>query len=115
MQVSIPSASTSILRIPSSSMSSLSHSMKVRSSIAPFMLEIDVEVGRLLALLGDEALEQQVAGRGIDRGDPEAIADRAVRRAAPALAQDRRVEAPREGDDVVDGQEIAREVELFDQ
>ena len=35
MQVSIPSASTSILRIPSSSMSSLSHSMKVRSSIAP--------------------------------------------------------------------------------
>ena len=35
MQVSMPSASTSILRMPSSSMSSLSHSMKVRSSIAP--------------------------------------------------------------------------------
>ena len=67
------------------------------------------------ALLGDEALEQQVAGRRIDRGDAEAIADRAVRRRAASLAQDRRVEHAREGDDVVDGQEIAREVELVDQ
>ena len=47
------------------------------------MLEIDVDVGRLLALLGDEALEQQVAGRRVDRGDPERVADRAVRRADP--------------------------------
>ena len=31
--------------------------------LAPLMLEIDVDVGRLLALLGNEALEQQVAGR----------------------------------------------------
>ena len=60
--------------------------------LAPLMLEIDVDVGRLAALLGDEALEQQVAGRRIDRGDAEAIADRAVRRRAAALAQDRRVE-----------------------
>ena len=35
MQVSMPSASTSILRMPSASMSSLSHSMKLRSGIAP--------------------------------------------------------------------------------
>ena len=34
MQVSMPSASTSTFRSPSASMSSLSHSMKVRSSIA---------------------------------------------------------------------------------
>ena len=39
--------------------------------LAPLMLEIDVDVGRLLALLGDEALEQQVAGRRVDRGDAE--------------------------------------------
>jgi hypothetical protein len=78
---------------------------------APLMLEIDVDVGRLAPLLGDEALEQKVAGRRVDRGDPEAIADGAVGRRAAALAQDRRVEAAREGDDVVDGEEIAREVE----
>ena len=79
------------------------------------MLEIDVDVGRLLALLADEPLEQQAVGRRVDRGDPEAITDRAIGRAAAPLAQDRRVEAPREGDDVVDRQEIAREVELGDQ
>ena len=61
--------------------------------LAPLMLEIDVDVGRLLALLGDEALEQQVAGRRVDRGDAEAITDRAVGRAAAPLAQDRRIEA----------------------
>ena len=83
--------------------------------LAPLMLEIDVDVGRLAALLGDEALEQQVAGRRVDRGDAEAVADRAVRRRPAPLAQDRRIEAAREGDDVVDGQEIAREVELLDQ
>ena len=75
------------------------------------MLEIDVDVGRLLALLGNEALEQKLAGRRIDRGDAEAIADRAVRRRPAPLAQDRRIEAAGERDDVVDGQEIAREIE----
>ncbi len=83
--------------------------------LAPLMLEIDVDVGRLAALLGNEALEQQVAGRRIDRGDAEAVADGAVRGRSAALAQDRRIEAPRESDDVVDGQEVAREVELLDQ
>ena len=29
--------------------------------LAPLVLEVDVDVGRLLALLGDEALEQQLA------------------------------------------------------
>ena len=47
--------------------------------LAPLMLEIDVDVGRLAALLGNEALEQQVAGRRVDRGDSEAVADGAVR------------------------------------
>ena len=83
--------------------------------LAPLMLEIDVDVGRLLALLGNEPLEQQVAGRRVDRGDAERIADGAVRRAPAPLAEDRRAKAAGEGDDVVDGQEIAREVELLDQ
>ena len=83
--------------------------------LAPLMLEIDIDVGRLLALLGDEALEQQVAGRRINRGDTEAIADRAVRRRAAALAQDRRVVIAGEVDDVVDSQEVGREVQPLDE
>src|SRR5690242_21316543 len=80
--------------------------------LAPLVLEIDVDIGRLPALLGDEALEQQVIHRRIDGGDSEAVADRAVRRRAAPLAKD--FSASCEFDDVVDGQEIAREVELGD-
>src|SRR6185369_8312024 len=83
--------------------------------LAPLMLEIDVDVGRLAALLTNEALEQQVAGRRVDRGDAEAITDGAVRRRAAPLAQDRRVEGARKGDDVMDSQEVSREVQALDQ
>ena len=37
--------------------------------LAPLVLEIDVDVGRLLALLGDETLEQEIDLLGIDLGD----------------------------------------------
>ena len=47
--------------------------------LAPLMLEIDVDVGRLASLLGNEALEQQVVQRRIDRSDAQAVADGAVR------------------------------------
>jgi len=83
--------------------------------LAPLMLEIDVDVGRLAPLLGDEALEQEIAGRRVDRGDAKTIADRAVRRRSAPLAQDRGPQRTCIIDDVVDGQEIAREVELLDQ
>ena len=42
---------------------------------AAFMLEIDVDVGRLAPFRGNEALEQQIDARGIDVGDAEAITD----------------------------------------
>ena len=77
------------------------------------MLEIDVDVGRLAPLGGDEALEQQVDLGRIDRGDAEAVAHRRIGRRAAALAQD--VLAAGEADDVVHGEEIARVVELADQ
>ena len=48
--------------------------------LAPLMLEIDVDVGRLLPLLGDKALEQKLVGRRVDRRDVQAVTDRAVRR-----------------------------------
>ena len=72
--------------------------------LAPLVLEIDVDVGRLAPFRGDEALEQQVDFRRIDTGDPQAIAhDRVGGRAAP-LRQD--ALPMRKGDDVVDGQKI---------
>src|SRR5690606_35619729 len=43
--------------------------------LAPLMLEIDVDVGRLVAGGGDEALEQQPAALGRDRRYAEAVAD----------------------------------------
>src|SRR3546814_12442521 len=55
--------------------------------LAALVLEVDVDVGRLLALGGDEALEQQVHARGIDLGDAEAEADGRVGGRAAALAE----------------------------
>jgi hypothetical protein len=53
--------------------------------LAPLMLEIDVDVGRLPALLRQEALEQEIDFGGIDGGDAEAVADGGIggRAAAP--------------------------------
>ena len=55
--------------------------------LAPLVLEIDVDVGRLAAVLGNEAGEQKLALVRIHRGDAEAKAHRAVRRRAAALAK----------------------------
>ncbi len=81
--------------------------------LAPRMLEIDVDVGRLQPLLGDEALEQEIDLGRIDRGDAEHVADGGIRRRSPALAED--VLAARVMHDVVDGQEVMRVFELGDQ
>src|SRR4029453_12066705 len=56
--------------------------------LALLMLEIDVDVGRLLPFGGEEALEQQVDLGRIDGGDAQAIADGAVGGGAAALAED---------------------------
>ena len=50
---------------------------------------------------------------GIDRGDAERIADRAVGRRSASLHQD--VLFAAEADQVPDNEEVAGEVELFDQ
>ena len=80
---------------------------------APLMLEIDVDVGRLLAFLRDEALEQEVDRTGIDAGDAERETDRGIGRRAAPLAED----LPRLGepDDVAHGEEIGRVIERRDQ
>jgi hypothetical protein len=46
------------------------------------MLEVHIDIGRLLALARDEALEEQLMLDGIDRGDAQQIADAAVGGAA---------------------------------
>src|SRR5690606_28816133 len=56
--------------------------------LAPLVLEIDVDVGRLVALGRDEALEQEIEALRIDRGHAEAVADRGIRRRAAHLAED---------------------------
>src|SRR6202000_2902216 len=80
---------------------------------AAFVLEIDVNVGRLIAAGGHKAFEQQIMLRGIDRRDAEHVANRRIGGRPAALAQN--APGPREQDDLVDGQEIRRVFELFDQ
>ncbi len=77
------------------------------------MLEIHVDVRRLLARGADEALEQEIHVGGIDGGDAEAIADGGIGGRAAALAED----ALRSGvaHQIVDGEKIRRVVELVDE
>ena len=56
--------------------------------LAPFVLEVDIDVRRFVALLRDEALEQHVHARRVHFGDVQAVADRRIGRGAAALAQD---------------------------
>src|ERR1700719_1609473 len=80
---------------------------------APLVLEIDIDVGRLVARGADEALEQHIDAGRVDRGDAEAVADDGVGSGAASLTQD--AAPPRKPHDIVDGQEIAGIVEPLDQ
>ncbi len=75
---------------------------------APLMLEIDIDVGRFVTVLGQEALEQQIGVHRIHRGDAQDVADRRVGGRAAPLTQDALV--TRHADDVEDGQEIGGDV-----
>src|ERR1700687_5560692 len=77
------------------------------------MLEIDIDVGRLAPLRRNEALEQEIDARGVDLGDAEAVADRRISRRAAPLAEN--AARAGEADDVVDGEEVGRVVELGDE
>src|SRR4029077_8937446 len=71
--------------------------------------QIEVDVGPLAALLGEEPLEEQPHPDRIDGGDAERVADGAVRRRAAALAEDAALAA--EADDVPDDEEVPGEIE----
>ncbi len=81
--------------------------------LAPFVLEIDIDVGRLIAIRGDEAFKQETAFARIDIGDVQAVADRRVRRRAAALAED--VLAAGVANDVMDGEKVRRIFQLGDE
>ena len=81
--------------------------------LAPLVLEIDIDVRRLPAIGADEALEKKVDLRRVHPRNAEAVADHRVGRRAAALAED--LPAPREGDDVVDREEIGRVIQLLNQ
>ncbi len=74
--------------------------------------QVDVDVGPLAALFGEEAFEEQVHAHGVDGGDPERITDGAVGGRASTLAEDALL--LRIAGDVLDDQEIAGEIELLD-
>src|ERR1700683_1875913 len=75
--------------------------------------EIEIDVRPLTTLLRKKTLEQQFHFDGVNRGDAERIADRAVGGRSAALHQN--VLFAAELDDVPDDQEIAGQVELFDE
>ena len=83
--------------------------------LAPLMLEIDINVGRLVAVLGNETLKQQRMLDRVDRSDAQAKAHRRIGRRTASLAQDRRLAAACEIDDVLDGEKVLRELLLADQ
>ena len=80
--------------------------------LAPLMLEIDIDVRRLLALRREETLKQEIGQSRINAGDAEAVADGRVRRRAASLAENALPAGP--GDDVVNRQEVGGIVQLGD-
>ena len=80
--------------------------------LAALVLEVDVDVWRLAALLRDETLKKQGLPGRVDRRDAQDEADGRVGGAATALAED--VAAAGELDDVVDREEVRREIQSLD-
>lgn len=81
--------------------------------LAPLVLEVHVDVGRLVAFAADEAFEQERRLGRVDLGDAQAIADRRVGRRTSALAQDCLLSGV--AHDVVHRQEEGFVAQLFDQ
>src|SRR5690606_21043400 len=80
---------------------------------ASLMLEVHIDVGWLVALFADEALEQIVAPGRIHFGDAQAITDGAIGRRPATLAQ--YFAAACELYDVIDRKKVGLVVQLGDQ
>ena len=80
--------------------------------LPPVVLDVDVDVGRAVALGGQEPLEEQLQAHRVGVGDAQGVADGAVGGRPPSLAVD--VVAPAELDDVPHDEEVAGEAEGVD-
>src|SRR5688572_3430558 len=76
--------------------------------LAPLVLEINIDIGRLVALLGDESRKEKFALLWIDLRDTDTEAHGTVGCRAASLAEDRLLQVPRIMDNIVYRQEIAR-------
>ena len=81
--------------------------------LAPLVLEVHVNVGRLAALPADETLEQQLAFFGVYGGDAQAKTHGRIGRRAASLAQNFLLVG--KAHDVVDGDEVHLVLQLDDQ
>ncbi|MND67076.1 hypothetical protein D3C80_584810 [compost metagenome] len=79
----------------------------------PLVLEVDVNVRRLIALTGEETLEQQVAVHRVQFSDAQHITHHRVGRRTPPLAENSLTTG--KVDDVVNSEEIAFVVQLGNQ
>ncbi|RMT87764.1 hypothetical protein ALP39_200243 [Pseudomonas marginalis pv. marginalis] len=80
---------------------------------AAFVFEVHVDIRRLVALPGQEALEQRIHQARVDLGDAQGKTHRRVGRRATALAQDRA--AAGETHNVMHREEVAFVAQLADQ
>ena len=80
---------------------------------APFVLEIDVDIGRLVAGVGNEAFEKKVRSCGIDLCNAENVADRGIGGRSASLMEDALLS--RKSNDIFDRQKKRRVVEPPDQ
>src|SRR5215831_16148845 len=85
---------------------------KLDNLLTPLMVEIDIYVWWLAPLLRDETFEQKIDFGWVDSGDSQYIADGGIGGGAASLTQN--VFALRKAHDVVDGQEIRRDLHLVD-
>src|SRR5260370_36425114 len=74
--------------------------------------KIKIDVWPFAASFGEKPFKEKIHSYGIDSGDAQRITDRAVRSGTSALNQN--VLCPAETNDVPDDEEIAGQVELFD-
>jgi len=80
---------------------------------APLVLKINVDIGWLMALLGDEALQQQIHSRGVDFCYAQRVADCRVGGTAASLAEDSLLAC--EVDDFLHGQEVVLVLQVTDE
>src|SRR4051812_8527414 len=73
---------------------------------AALMLEVDINVGRLVSSSGDESFKQQSSSNWIRFGDSEAVTDNRIGCGPSALAKD--LTALGEVHDLMDREEVRR-------